>query len=394
MLRVASYAVRCGLCTCLTLCISAGVTVPGCTSSLRPANTLAYIPDAVRANDDSNARIAFKTWVLYPGRDVLTFDPLVRLLCGDEAWNADIDLDRGTSFCVPRPTIPATPAEVARGSGSQSPQPPFRVLNRGTGGGSSGFVGRDATGRKFLFKLDDPSWPGLGTSADLIGARILGALGYRVPPIHLVAVTGTGDPELEGRRACAALFIENSRGHFRFDWFRYRREVRALRIASAWINDVDRGGRNNLVVEEDGRVVCYLIDFNSCLGSWEGRPKEPWRGWQHEGDPRWTILRTASLGLLHPEPDPRQPIVSPAVGRFDAEFDPLAWLPQSPNTAFDHLTPADLRWIADRIRALERPHIEAIVAAAHLPRPEDAAYLIETLLARRQRILDLADAPR
>lgn len=393
-MRLASHAVGYGLCTCLALCVIAGVTVPGCTSSLRPANTLAYIPDAACANDDSNASIAFKTWVLYPGRDVLTLDPLARLLSGDEAWNADTDLDGDTSFCLPRAAVPPTPAEVARGPGGEPPQPPFRVLKRSTGGGSSGFVGCDVTGRKFLFKLDDPDWPGLGTSADLIGARVLAALGYRLPPTHLVVVAGTGDAELDGRRACAALFIDHVRGHFRFDWFRYRREVRALRIASAWINDVDRGGRNNLVVEEGGRVLCYLIDFNSCLGSWQGRPKEPWRGWQHECDPRWAILRAVSFGLLHPEPDPRQPVVSPAIGRFDAAFDPLAWRPQSPNTAFDHLTPADLRWIADRIRTLERPHIEAIVAAAQLPRPEDAAYLVETLLARRGRILDAADALR
>jgi hypothetical protein len=110
-------------------------------------------------------------------------------------------------------------------------------------------------------------------------------------------------------------------------------------------------------------------------------------GWQPEGDPVWTLLRVLSLGLLHPERDPRQPVVSPAVGRFNADFDPRAWRPQAPNTAFDRMTPTDLRWIAERIGRLGPPQIEAIVAAAELSDPADARYLVEILLAHRERIL-------
>jgi hypothetical protein len=372
-----------------------GACVPlvGC-AAFRYANTAAHITHDVRANDDSNEIIAFKTHVLFPGRDILTFDWLWRIALGDEAWNADCDLEAGTSFYTPRVPEELTPERIARGPCTCPPLPPLRVLKAKHGAASAGFLGEDATGRRFLFKLDDPGYPELGSSVSIIGSRILWALGYNVPEVYLVRIEGSGDRRFDGRRATATLFLDNVRGHFRFDWFRYRREVRALAMACAWINDVDRGGRNNLVVVEGGRATYYLIDFDSCLGSWQGRPKEPWRGWQPEGDPVWTLLRVLSLGLLHSEPHPGQPVISPAVGRFDADFDPRAWRPQAPNTAFDHVTLADLRWIAERIGRLERPQIEAIVAAAELSDPADARYLVETLLSRQERILAWAGQAR
>lgn len=357
----------------------------GC-ARLEYENTAPFITRAVRANDESNELIAFKAWTLYPARDILTFEWLARSGCGGEAWNADTDFESGTSFYTPRTAEQLTPEGVARGPCIDPPVPPYTIRKAKTGGSGIGFVGTDATGRKFLFKCDAPAYPELGTTAELVGSRILWALGYNVPAVHLVMIAGTGDERFDGRRATAAEFID-AHGHFRFDWFRYRREVRALRAACAWINDVDRGGRNNLVAVEDGHAVYCLIDFNSCLGSWQGRPREPWRGYQAEGDPAWMLLRLFSLGVLRPEPNPPDPVVSPAVGRFPADFSPAAWTPQAPNTAFDRMTPADLRWIAERIRRLDRPHIEAIVAAAQLSDRADAEYLVETLLARRAAVL-------
>lgn len=364
----------------------------GC-AELRYVNTAPHITQHIRANDESNELIAFKTWILYPGRDLLTFDWLGRLLWGNEAWNADTDFDAGTSFYTVRTQDELTPERLRHGPDIAPPQPPLRVVKKPRPSRSHAkFVAEDATGRRFLFKLDDPRYPELGSSASVIAARILWALGYNVPAVFVTRIEGTGDERLDGRRATASLWLDGTIGHFRWDWFRHRREARALRMACAWVNQVDCGGRNAMVAVADGRARYVLIDFDSCLGAWQGRPKEPWRGWQHEGDPGWNLLRVLSLGLLHPEPDPRQPIVSPAVGRFDADFDPRAWRPQSPNTAFDRMTTTDLRWIADRIRRLDRPRLEAIVAAAELSDPTDAAYLIETLSLRRERIMSLVNA--
>ena len=67
-----------------------------------------------------------------------------------------------------------------------------------------------------MFKLDHPDYPELGSSASVIGSRILWALGYNVPPVFAVRIEGTGDDRLDGRRAVASLYLDNVRGHAKF----------------------------------------------------------------------------------------------------------------------------------------------------------------------------------
>jgi hypothetical protein len=331
----------------------------------------------IRASQDDVATVMFKASILVPARDILTADPLRRLLFGSPAWNLDGERVPDSSFFTNREPGDLSPGRVARGACTMpAPMPPFQVRKIRTGGGGNlGFIGTDARGRVFHFKLDHPDYPELGTSASIVGSRILWALGYNVPPVFLVEVTGSGDPRFDGKRASAALFLDGVIGHFHFDWFRYRRELRGLRLACAWINDTDRIGTNTLVVEHAGRATYYLIDFNSCLGSWQGRPKEPWRGYRHAWD------------LLIPPPHPAPPLLSPALGRLAADFAPRRWRPQAPNNAFNHMTDTDAAWIAKRIEHLGRPQLEAIVAAARLSDPRDAERLTTALMKRRSAIL-------
>lgn len=373
-----------------TACALLPLLLCGC-ATFHHQNTAPFVTDDVRGSEERLFKIVFKTYILYPARDVLAGVWLGPRLFGGEAWNADHDWTTATSFWTPRSDNELTPAAVAIGPCTAPPVPPFVIDKPKKDGATPGFRGHDATGRKFLFKLDDPAHPELGTSAAVVSSRLLWALGYRVPAEHLVTIAGTGDARYDGRRATATEYLDSAVGHWRFDWFRNRRETRALRLACAWVNDTDRGGQNNLVVMHDGHALYYMIDFNSCLGSWQGRPKELWRGWRYAGDPGWCLLTCLTLGLAHAEPQPPAPVHSPAVGRFDERLDPLRWRSQEPNTAFDRMTPADARWVAAHIRRLERPHIEALVSAAHLSNPADAAYLVDTLLARRARILEQAD---
>jgi len=353
------------------------LALPAC-AALRYQNTAPFVERNIRASRDDVKTVLFKASILVPARDILCLDPLWRALFGDEAWNLSSDEVVDSSFYTNRPLEQLTPARVAIGPCTlPAPQPPFRIGKLRRGGGKLGFVGTDALGRKFLFKLDHPDYPELGSTAEIVGSRILWALGYNVPAVYLTEIAGTGDARLDGRRASAALYIADALGHFHFDWFRYRRELRGLRLACAWINDTDRIGSNTLVVARDGRAFYYLIDFDSCLGSWQGRPKEPWRGYRHA----WYALP------LPPRPAP--PIVSPAIGRLAADFDPLRWQPQAPNNAFNHMTRADAAWMIERIRRLERPHLEAIVAEARLSNPADAATLVDILMRRRAAILAL-----
>ena len=371
------------------LCVLAWLA-SGC-AQLRYVNTAAYVEEHIRATDESVPVLALKTVIFYPARDWLTFDWLGRLLFGDEAWNAEGGQVGDSSFFTNRNPDELTLKAVARGPCNMPPpQPPISVKKAKASGRTPGFVGTDASGRSFLFKLDHPDYPELGSSASVIGSHILWALGYNVPPVFLVRIEGATDQRFDGKRATASLYLDGARGHFKFDWFRYRREIRALRMACAWINDTDRIGTNTLVVVQQARARYVLIDFNSCLGSWNARPKEPWRGHRHEWDLGEFVLGMLTFGLIPAPYDPDQPIVSPAVGRFDARFDPLGWRSQLPNTAFDRMSEADLHWMAGKIAGLTREHIEAIVAEARLTNPADAAYLVETLMKRRAVILAAA----
>jgi hypothetical protein len=217
---------------------------------------------------------------------------------------------------------------------------------------------------------------------------MLWALGYHVPANYLVTLEGTGRGDLDGRRAIASSIVPGAvAGRWKLDWFRYRREIRALRVACAWLNDVDRVDGNNLVAIADDVATYYLLDFDSALGAWQGKPKQPWRGWQHAWDVQWQWRTVTSLGRDKPGYDPNQPIVSRGVGRFDNRFDPIEWRPQLPNSAFRHMTENDAAWMARKIAAISGPQLEAIVNEARFTDPQDSQYVLETLLARRRAVL-------
>jgi hypothetical protein len=352
----------------------------GCAGArLRETNSTPFVAAPVRATDDGRFVSHFKAIILYPARDLLTGDPLWRLLFGDEAWYCPPEGVTDSSFFTCASEAPLTPEQAAAGPDpTAAPVQPFHI-DKVKHGATHGFYATDVNGHKYLVKLDHPEYPELGSSAAAITTRIYHALGYHVPAVFPLTISGTGDARFDGRRAAASPLIDDVVGHFQFDWFRYRREVRVLRLVAAWLNDTDRTSANTLVTVQNGVGSYYLIDFNSSLGAWQGRPKEPWRGWR-------TVHGFAQAGY-----NPRQPVVSSAVGRFDANLVPMNWQPQLANTAFDHMTDADRRWIIGRIAQLQRSHLEAIVDAAGLSRAEDRAYLVETLLARQARILARAD---
>ena len=368
----------------LTLLATTLACTAGCAQFQRQ-NSQSWLAEPLRASNESEEAFAVKAAFWYPLRDIVTLGPFARAFFGDPAWNVNDDggVD-DSSFYTNRIVTDVLPEELADNPWNvPRPRPPWQIVKRKTGGATRGLIARDALGRTFQLKLDHPDYADLGTSAEVIGARLMYLLGYHVPPVFLVNIAGTGDQRFDGRRASASLYLEgNVLGHFPFDWFRYRREMRAARLACGWINDVDRAANNNLVVVRDGRAYYYLIDFNSSLGSWNGRPKEPWQGRCYRGDGLWPCWRR-----LFPQSDPHQLVVSPAVGRFNADFDPRTWRPNLPNTAFDHMTDDDARWMAERLAALPEVHIRAAVAAACFSDLADADYVLSTLLERRNRIL-------
>jgi len=367
----------------------ASLLAPGC-AELRQTNTTSEVGDSPKTRKEPYFVGVLKSSYFYPVRD--WFEPL--LVKGPAGARGAWDVEPGGSvpdgsFYTNRDTSSRSPDEVAAGPCTQRPpKPPFAVKSFRRRGLRPTFFGTDAFGRRYFFKVDHADWPELASGAEIIGTRILWALGYHVPANYLVTLEGTDRGDLDGRRAVASSIVPGAvAGRWKLDWFRYRREMRALRVACAWLNDVDRVDGNNLVAVADDAATYYLLDFDSALGAWQGQPKPPWRGWRHVWDVQWQFRTVVSLGRDKPGYDPNQPIVSRGVGRFDDRFDPIQWRPQLPNSAFRLMTEDDAAWMARKIAALTGPQLEAIVDQAQFTKPQDSQYVLETLLARREAIL-------
>lgn len=352
-------------------------------------NTAAEFDGALCGHRDGVAAIWFKTSYLHPGRDYLTFDWLRRGIGGDEAWN--VASDGGVPdgpFFTNRNIVQVAPGSLRAFASESEPVGPWRLRKAKAAGKTPGFIGEDSLGRAYLVKLDHEDYPELGTSAEVIGARVVWLLGYHTLPVYLVRVEGTGDHRFDGRRAAATPFLEHGVvGGFKYDHFRMRREVRALRLAAAWLNDVDRVDNNTLVAIQDNRAICYQIDFNSSLGSWNGRPKEPWRGRRYAWDVEWQVVGFLTLGLF-PSASPSGEVDSPSTGRLAPPFgEARNWRGQNPNTAFDRLTQADAQWMARRLALISEAQLGEIVAAAEFGDPADADRVREWLRERRRWVL-------
>ncbi|MBN2560481.1 MAG: hypothetical protein JXQ75_06090 [Phycisphaerae bacterium] len=380
----------------LVAMVVAGLLAAGC-ADLHYDNTATVFDQPFHGHDDTLGTIWLKTCYFYPARDYLTLDWAWRALFGDEAWNVTPDGGVADGPFFANRDIRSLSAERVRQGPSTAPAPmgPWRVKKEKDKGVTPGFIGEDGSGRTFVVKLDDPQYAELGTSAEMIGSRLTWLMGYHVPALYLVTIEGTGDGRYDGRRATASLFVSGEVvGGFKFDHYRMRRELRALRLVAAWLNDTDRVDNNTLVAVEDGAATCYMIDFNSCLGSWNGRPKQAWRGWRYAWDVEYQLLGLLTLGLLPALPQAVE-IKSPAVGSFDLMAGggqdgwsgAKCWRPQNPNTAFDRMTTSDAAWMARRMASVSREQLKAIVSSAEFTRSQDAERVLEMLLRRRERIL-------
>jgi len=82
------------------------------------------------------------------------------------------------------------------------------------------------------------------------------------------------------------------------------------------------------------------------------------------------------------------PEVPPSIGRFEADaFDPAAWKPEYPNTAFDNMRPDDAFWAARIVARFSDEAIRAIVEKARYSDPRATGYMTRTLITRRDKVL-------
>jgi hypothetical protein len=332
---------------------------------------------------------------------------------------------------------PMSLADLVRGpdTGGPSQTGKWQVIKNKVGGISPGFRIIDPTGTTYQLKFDPPSNPEMATSAEVICTKFFHAIGYYVAQDYIVYFSRDQielSPKAEfedlvGRirpmkerdfdeilarawkgadgkyRAVASKFIPGRFvGEYRYHGVRpddpndiipheHRRELRGLRVFSAWLNHDDSRSINTFdsLVTENGRqfIRHYLFDFGSTLGSATNFPQKARAGNEYMWEPGPTFKTIFSLGLwVRPWIKVDYPNY-PSIGNFEADFfQPEEWKPEYPNPAFLRMTEEDAFWAARIVMGFTDEQIRAIVKTGQLTDPKAEAYLIECLIKRRDKI--------
>jgi len=315
------------------------------------------------------------------------------------------------------------------------------VISGEINGLHSSYHVKDARGDTYLLKFDSAESLELSTAAEVIGSRFYYALGYNVPQYTVAAVaagklkvsegtkikddTGfvkalTQDrldeyllfaPQSEDgsfRVSATKIISGENKGFFSFTGrrkndpddivnHRDRREIRALTVFSAWVNNTDIGESNTLdaLVTENGKTFLkhYLIDFNSSLGSAHRGAKPPMYGHEYTADFGEAAKAFFTLGFWEKPWQKRWRTADekasdkPAVGYFDnREFSAAHFKVQLPYEAFKRLTRADGFWAAKQIMAFSDDDIRVMVSAGKISSKESEEEIVKTLIERRDLI--------
>ncbi len=340
-----------------------------------------------------------------------------------------------------------SPEQVARGPCGDLPRlstdVPWKITAAKPNGAYPGFFIETEEGDSYLIKFDSPIQPGRATSADVIGSKLYWAVGYFVPCNQIVtfrrdnlhiADDATAENEYgkdepmrpsdidtvlekaywtnDGRiRASASRVLPGEPlGPFRYEGTRsddpndhvphqHRRELRGNRILSAWLHHHDAREQNTLNVwltnqgtsPKTDYVKHYMIDFGDCLGSrWSFDPLTRRFGYSYFLSPDHALVDLLTLGMVRRpwheiEINPEAEIF----GYFNvADFQPRTWKTAYPNSAFSEMRYDDALWMARILSRFNRSHIQAVVREAKLQNERFEEFLVETLLGRRDVILD------
>ena len=329
-----------------------------------------------------------------------------------------------------------TASGIERGvNEDRGPAPGLWAVSGKADGVSAGFTVTDVRGKRYFVKFDPPGEPELGTGAEAVATRLFHALGYFVPQANvvtlrredLVVANGATVRQLGGKRrpmrpsdidevleraernpdGTYRVIVTEGLAGVRLGGFTYigtrpddpndvvphenRRELRGLRVFSAWLNHTDAKALNSLDmrVTENGRtrVRHHLIDFNAALGSAGIGVRERRDGYEYLAEFGPALRAIPAFGFyIRPWMTVKYPKFR-GIGRFEAErFAAELWRPRVPNPAYVRSRPDDTFWGARKLMALPEEIIRAAVKAGRYSDPESERYLIEALLERRSKI--------
>ena len=332
---------------------------------------------------------------------------------------------------------PVTVEELVRGPNTGVPPDPSRwtLTREKTSGSHPGFTARDARGETWFLEFDPTYFPEGATGAVEVATKIFWALGYNQVESFLTTFDPARvdfDPKATLRRPSGARtrFTQDDMnailervarrpdgtyrviagrmlpgkilGGFQYDGTRpddpndiipheHRRELRALHVFGAWTNLTDLKASNTLdaLATGNGRAVVkhYLQDVGSTFGMCNDL---------HEWDLSYenfyqtdaTLRRLSSFGFAL---SPWQTIryeEYPSIGKFEGDrFEPRAWRPQTPTTAYLELRDDDAFWAARRVAAFTDELIRAAVHTGQYSDPVAEKYLADVLIKRRDKVV-------
>lgn len=313
---------------------------------------------------------------------------------------------------------------------------PWKIIGAKTEGITPGFRIRDASGIVYFIKFDPIHWPQMATSSEIIGTKFFHAFGYNVPENYLVR----WQPEYEvdpgaeviwesaqvtrltrgyvrdvlqdvPRRPDGSIQVVASKslpgrplGPFDFQGARSddpndiilhqdRRELRAYRIFTAWLNHNDSDAVNTLdmyFTDEQGNsfVKHNLIDFGTIMGSGATQPHARRVGNEYYIEFKPALKSAATLGIWDRPWRNVKYRTYKSIGRFESKyFQPEKWKPDYPNPAFDKMQLQDALWATRTVMRFSNEAIRAMVETGQHDDASAADHLVATLIERRDKIV-------
>lgn len=312
----------------------------------------------------------------------------------------------------------------------------FTIVAAKTEGVTPGLRIRDARGEVYFLKFDPVNWPQMATSAEIIGTKFFYAFGYHVPENTLIhwkpeydidpdaeVLWDSGHTDHLSRgyvedlletvplrpdgsvQAVASKFLPGRPiGPFDFQGLRSddpndifphedRRELRGLKLFTAWMNHNDSDSVNTLdmyYTDDEGRsyVRHNLIDFGTVMGSGSIHPHARRVGNEYYIEFEPALKAAATLGIWDRPWRHVDFVEYPAVGRFESSyFQPEAWKPDYPNPAFDKMMLEDALWATRTVMRFTDEAVRAMVRTGQIEDPEAERYIADALIERRDKIV-------
>jgi hypothetical protein len=308
----------------------------------------------------------------------------------------------------------------------------WTIVRAKTEGVTPGFTIEDSRKVRYVIKFDPIGYSELATGAEVVSTKLFYAAGYNVPENYIVyfhprilrlgdkvkfvdkkgekrsmvdedldAILARIEYQPDGRiRALASKYIQGIPiGPFQYKGTRkddpndiiphqHRRELRGLRVLSAWLNHTDTKDGNTFdsYFNEGGRsfVKHYLIDFGSTLGSAAHGSKSPVKGHENEVDPHEIFKNILTLGLYVRPWEKLEGVRYPSIGLYESSlFNPIKFKFNVPNPAFEALTNLDGYWGAKAVMSFTDAQLEVVVDEGMYSDPKAAQYLLQNLIERR-----------